>query len=350
MKAVALFLVCVLSAACYCNHNQELVNNIKNMQHDAPNADTLTNNCEFQRYFWTHNTNRNNLNAIGDQTQSITWLRATHKRQFFKALKDLKLGTRAMSLSFENQITDTRSGVIAQALIGYRKGESVVASVGVATSTCDMIPQSNSHTSQYCHAILFWTICDPEVTHTTPRGFDPHELNNVLSKLQSDAIRELYNSVSSRTGLKADNLDNSLQTLYIAESQVLRRFYPEITYDFVELMNVPLNEITSALKEASKGEIRDVFILNRIKQVATSSKSLFFRSSFFFASNSKTLFVISIHKFPTNVKIRMSSFTVNYRFPGRAFATSVGAWNLEREGHPANPSVHEILKIFPPLK
>ena len=225
-----------------------------------------------------------------------------------------------------------------------------MASVGVATSTCDMIPQSNSHTSQYCHDILFWRVCDPEVTHTTPRGFDPHELNNVLSKLQSDAIRELYNSVSSRTGLKADNLDNSLQTLYIAEAQVLRRFYPEITYDFVELLNVPLKDITSTLKQASKGEIRDIAILNRIKQVATSSTSSLFRSSFFIAVNCKTLFVISIHKSPTNCNIKMSTFTVNCKLPGRAFATSVGAWNLERERFPANPSVHEILKIFPALK
>ena len=141
MKAVALFLVCVLSAACYCIHNQELVNNIKNMQHDAPNADTLTNNCEFQRYFWTHNTNRNNLNAIGDQAQSINWLRGTHVRHLFKTLKDLKFGKKAMSLSFENHITDSTSGVIAKALIGYRNGDSVVASVVAATSNCDMIIQ-----------------------------------------------------------------------------------------------------------------------------------------------------------------------------------------------------------------
>ena len=77
------------------------------------------------------------------------------------------------------------------------------------------------------------------------------ELNNVLSKLQSDATRELYNSVSSRTGLKADNLDNSLETLYISESQVLRRYYPEITYDYTELSDVPQNDIISALREAS---------------------------------------------------------------------------------------------------
>jgi hypothetical protein len=345
MKAVALFLVCVLMAACYCNHNQELVNNIKNMQHAGPNVNLLANNCEFQRYFWTYNTNRNSLNAIGDQIQLITWLKAIHGRQFFKALKDLKFGRRAMSLSFENYITGSRSGVIAKALIGYRNGDTVVASVGVATSTCDMIHQYDVRTYQKCTKILLLKKCE-NVSERIPRGFHPNELNNVLSKLQSDATRELYNSVSSHTGLKADNLDNSLETLYITESQVLRKFYPEITYDYTDLSDVPPNDMISAVKEASQGQIGDVNILNRIKQVAISVA----RSSFFFAPNNNLLFVISINKVGANYLIRISSFTVSGRLPGGAFATSVGGWNLERAGNAANPSVNEILKIFPALK
>ena len=345
MKAAALFLVCVLMAACYCNHNQELVNSIKNMQHDAPNADTLANNCEFQRYFWTHKTNRTNVNAIGGKTQSITWLRTTHKRQFFKALRDLRFGRRAMSLSFENYITDTRSGVIAHALIGYRNGDSVVASVGVATSTCDMIQQYGTRYVTKCDRMGFFSRCDL-VPERQPKGFSPMDLHNVLSKLQSDATRELYNSVSSSTGLKADNLDNSLETLYIAESQVLRKFYPEITYDYIDLSDVPPNDIISALREASRGQIVNGNILTRINQVAISAA----RSSFFFAPNNNLLFVISINKVGANYLIRLSSFTVNGRLPGGAFATSVGGWRLERPGNAANPSVNEILQIFPALK
>ena len=315
------------------------------MQHEAPNADKLANNCEFQRYFWTHNTNTNSLNAIGDQTQPITWLKANHERQFFKALKDLKFGRRAMSLSFENYITDTRSGVIAKALIGYRNGDSVVASVGVATSTCDMIQQYNTRYYQKCRNMVFFNRCEP-ATERRPRGFCPIELNSILSKLQSDATRELYNSVSLHTGLKADNLDNRLKTLYIPESQVLRRYYPEITYDYTELSDVPQNNIISVLREASQRQIGDVNILNRINQVATSAA----RSSIFYAPNNNLLFVISISKVGANFLIRMSSFTVNGRLPAGAFATSVGAWRLERVGIPANPSVNEILQIFPPLK
>ena len=345
MKAVAMFLLCLLSTACYCDINQELVNNIKNMQHEAPNVDSLANNCEFQRYFWVHFTDRNNLNANGDRAVDIRWLKGNHRRQFFKAVKDLKFGKKAMSLSFENYITGTRSGVIAKALIGYRNGDSVVASVGVATSTCDMIQQYDVHNYQKCRKILFWKKCE-NASERRPRGFHPNELNDVLAKLQSDATRELYDSVSSSTGLKADNLDNSLQTLYIPESQILRRFYPEITYDYTDLSDVPQNIIISALRKASQRQIGDVNILNRINQVATSAA----RSSIFYAPNNNLLFVISISKVWDKFLIRMSSFTVIGRLPAGAFATSVGGWRLERAGNAANPSVHEILQVFPALK
>ena len=134
--------------------------------------------------------------------------------------------------------------------------------------------------------------------------------------------------------------------MYIEESQVLRRFYPEITYDYTELKDVPQYEFHSAFREASQGKIVDANILNRISLLAASAS----RSSFFYAPNNNLLYVISINRQGTVYLIRVSIFTVNNRLPGGSFATSAGSWNLVRAGNPANPSVHEILKIFPTLK
>ena len=345
MKAITSFLLCFLISACICNHNQELVNSVNNMQQAAPDVSVMANSCESQRYFWTHQTDRQNVNAIGDQAQAIRLLKGDHGRQFFMALKDLKYGTRAMSLSFENHISDTVSGVIAKALIGYRYGDSIVASVGVATSSCDMIQQFNVVSYQKCKKILFIKKCH-NVQESHPRGFHPHELNSVLAKLQSDASKELYTCVCQNTGLSADEHDQSLQSLYIQESQVLRRYYPEITYDYTELSEVPQHEMITAVLEASAGQIGDYNILNRMVQIAISAAN----SSFFYSPHNNLLYVISINRTGDSFLIRMSSFTVAGRLPGGAFATSVGGWNLEVGGNPVNPSVHELLAIFPPLK
>lgn len=345
MKTSVLFLVIVVIVGCSCNLNQELINSVKNMQYVSPDADYLVNDCEFQRYFWSHQTDRNSLNAIGEQFNVIRWLKGDHGRHFFRPLKDLKYGTRAMSLTFENHISTHISGVIAKALIGYRNGDSVSASIAVATSSCGMVQQYNPHTFQRCNQFLFWRNCH-DVTEYHARGYHPHELNNVLAKLQSTASSELYGSVAQNTGLTADNSGPILESLYIEESQVLRRYYPEIAYEYIELNDVPHHEFIAAVHEASQGSVHDMDVLNRILQVAASTPS----SSFFFSPHNNLLYVIAVNLTETRYFIRMSAFTVDGRLPGGSFATSVGAWNLERAGNPVNPSVHELLGIFPPLK
>lgn len=155
MKTSALFLVFVLIFGCSCNLNHELINSVKNMQYVSPDADYLVNDWEFQRYFWSHHTDRNSLNSIGEQFNVIRWLKGDHGRHFFRPLKDLNYGTRAMSLTFENHISTNISGVIAKALIGYRNGESVSASIAVATFSYGMVQQYNPHTFQRCNQFLF---------------------------------------------------------------------------------------------------------------------------------------------------------------------------------------------------
>ena len=336
----------LMSMAVNCNVNQELINGLRGLLGQNVNAAAFAQGCEnFAQYIpWEFKTTQ--IDQFASQAQTFRWLKGNHQRNLGAHLKDLKFGKKAVALTFENHIVASgRSGVIAKALVAIKTGDQISARVALGSSTCDMKQMYNQVKYRDCKRILFWKKCSTK-TKNVPRGFHPHELNAVLNNLQYSAAKIMFDESSKKTGLKSQNSVAGLESLYVTESHTLRKFYPEIQYDYTEMVDVPLNQLPSAIRESSMNQITDGSIFQRIQQISGANS----RSSFFYAPNASSLFVISANKSGSNYLVRMSSFKVNGRLPAGAFAVSVGAWSLERAGQGTTPSSQELVKVFPPLK
>ena len=309
-------------------------------------ANSLILGYDVQMNFFPWNFNRIEIDAYANSVQDVNWLGGVHHRTFGSHLKELKFGKRAVSLTFENHITGSQSGVLAKALVATRSGDSVEARAVYSSVTANMRQQMIMHSWETCEKFLFMKTKCTRHTQQIPRGFNPEELNRVLNFLQFTASNSMHSIASHRTGLTSSQVDNSLASLYVDESHILRRFYPEIQYDYLEMTAIPHHELSTVIMEACSGQITDGYVFGRIQQVTET----YDKSSFFTAPNSNILWVISINKEADGYLVRMSSFRVDGRLPAGAVAVSVGAWSLERAGQGTNPSVTDILNIFPTLK
>lgn len=349
MKKISagLLFVLIMAVAVNCNVNQEFMKGLRGLLGSPTNAGAFIQGCENHHYFYTWDLNRAQIDQTAAQVQDIRWLKGVHKRNIPALLKELKFGRKAVSLTFENSISAGRSGVLAKALIAVRNGDVINARGGVGSATCDMRQQTNTVSYKHCKRFLFIKKCTTKHKQV-PRGFHPNELMTVLNHLQQQAAQTMYDLGKAKTGLsdRDYDFDNDLQSLYLQESHILRRFYPEIQYDYAEMDDVPLNELRTAIQQASYSQIGDNHVFTRMTQIAGSNA----RSSFFHVPNSNVLFVISVNKSGANYLVRMSSFRVNGRLPAGAFAWSVGGWNLERGGQGTSPSSQDLMRVFPPLK
>ena len=97
---------------------------------------------------------------------------------------------------------------------------------------------------------------------------------------------------------------------------------------------------------ASKHAIRDDFVLGRIQTIAERDLPC----AFFYAASDNQLLVLAITKQGGSHLIRLGSFVVDGKLPEGAFATSVGAWFLEKKGKGVNPSAVDLLQLFLALK
>ena len=134
--------------------------------------------------------------------------------------------------------------------------------------------------------------------------------------------------------------------MYLDESNKLRSLYTQIEYDYSELKDVVMHELRNVITSASLGLITDDWILNRMHDISCSTS----RSSFIVFPSDDYFFVFSILNLNGNMQVKLSTFRVQGQLPNGAFVSSVGYWSTEREGQAANPSVHQIVGIFPPLK
>lgn len=342
--SIAIVVLAVVCAA-NCNVNLELMNGLRGLLGSPVNAGAYVQGCENFPYFFQWDISRAQIDGVAAQQQDIRWLKGPQKRNLPALLRELKFGRKAVSLTFENHITSGRSGVLAKAFVALRTGDQVSARGAMGSATCDMKQQFNTVSYKDCKRILFVKKCKTK-TKQVPRGFQPHELMTVLNHLQYQASKTMYDLGKSRTGLSSDAFDMALESLYLTESHALRRFYPEIKYDYTEMDDVPLQELQSAISQASQGQINDQYIYNRINQIVQASA----RSSFFHVPNASVLYAISVNRMGANFLVRMSSFQVNSRLPAGALAWSTGAWNLERPGQGTSPSSNDLMRIFPPLK
>jgi len=321
------------------------MNGLRGMLGGNSNAGGLVKNCENHAFYHDWNINSNQIDQVSGTVTGLRWLKGNHNRNLAQHLQDLKFGTKAVSLTFKNHITGGVSGVIAKAFMANRHGENIESKAFVGTSTCDMNQPFTIHKHTHCTNYVFFKKCKT-TTKNIPRGFTPQELNQVLNSLQYAASKSMYDEGVRRTGLRSDEADSSLQSLYIQESHTLRRFYPEIQYDYTEMENVPHQDLQNAIRIGSLHQIQDGFVYQRIHDVAGPHA----RSSFFHAPNNNIIFVMSVNREGANFRVRMSSFKVNGRMPAGAFGSSAGAWSLERPGQGTAPSSNELMRVFPALK
>lgn len=346
MNKAIVVLAALLAIGVNCNFRQELVNGIRGMKRtEFINPHGVIHNCNGHSHWYPYHLQRNQVDNQANFQHKVWFDGRNQHRKLAENMKELKFGTRTLSMSFENFVGQSRSGVIAKATIGRRIGESVEY-LGIAASlNCDMKQQHNTvaiHKSSkgFLRRRKHWT-----EYKQIERGLNPHELNLALNYLQNTAIQNMLHTVTSKTGLSASE-DDSLQRLYFDESLKLRSFYPEIEYDYSEVNGVAHQDIGNAIREGSHYRISDHVVLNRISQLTASAQ----RTSFFHTPNNEYLYVFSINKNGNEYTILMSSFKVYQKFPANAFAVSVGVWSLENHGHGGHPSAHELLKVFPPLK
>ena len=343
-KSAGILFVLLMAYAVKCNINQDFMNGVKGLMGGGGGAGHLIEHCENHHYFYAWDFTRDQIDAFSDQIVDVTWLKGHHRRNMPDLLRKLKWIKKTTSVTFENHVNASGwSGVLAKALVATRVGDQIYARAGIGSATCYMKQQFNTLVNQVCSDCprKCW-----DERKDVPRGINPHELMAVQDHLQQQSSQTMYDIGTARTGLGDHELENGLQSLYLQESHTLRRFFPEIQYDYTEMVEVPHHEIPIAVQQGSFGQIGDGSIFERIQQIAGGHD----RSSFFHAPNHNMLFVISVNKSGGEFLIRMSSFKVDGRLPAGAFAWSVGGWNLERGGHGSSPSVHDLLSVFPALK
>ena len=137
--------------------------------------------------------------------------------------------------------------------------------------------------------------------------------------------------------------------MYLEESNRLRQLFTQIEYDHSEMESVKLNsmeEVSAFIASSSLYMITEEWVISRMYTVAVSNT----RSAFMIFPNGDYFFVYNIAHVDGAFQIKISTFKVQGQLPVGSFVSSVGFWTHEREGQAANPSLHQIVGIFPPLK
>lgn len=253
--------------------------------------------------------------------------------------KNVKVNT----LVYHNQVNSAGGGyVVANALLGVRNGDSIQMASAYGVALISPKQQYITQVVRKCKKFLFIKKCHNENVNV-PRGFYHQEIQAITLNTERRAALAMRKSLGLGNAVPAPLVD-SLGSGFIDEHQKLSNLYPKIEYEYTDVENIEIGGWNSALIAAMKGH-GDQGVRDRMNQFLQAHV----HSNFVFAATNKILFYVILHNHRNgNFNLHVSQFTVasSHNLPTGAFATSIGAWSLERGGAGANPSIHQILGIF----
>ena len=176
-----------------------------------------------------------------------------------------------------------------------------------------------------------------------PVGLTPDELAIVVQ----EAERRAALSMKKRLGFGAEPAAAS----QLAQSSKFRTtlskllaLLPKSEYYFNDLLGVEISKAQTALQRALDGRA-DQGIRDRIVQILGTAS----HSNFLLAPTDSHLYFLVVHRNSNgtfDLHVRHFVTDQGKKLPTGAFATSLGAWKLERGGAGASPSIQQILAVF----
>ena len=254
------------------------------------------------------------------------------------------VNSKVMSLTFKNHVDAAGNGVIlSNAIIGLRTGNNIqmISAYGIVTVAAKQQFTQQQH--QKCNHFLFIKNCWTE-TVNIPRGFFHNELDAIVQEGERRAAIAMRQSLGHGSIAPSKIELSSLSSGFVHEHMELRKLYPEIEYNYDDFTNNEVGHLNDALINSMMG-LGGKGIRGRMQQFLESTH----RSNFLYAPTERILFYIILNNNGNGTfNLHVSIFTVGApsRLPVGALATSTGAWNLERGGEGATPSVWQILQIF----
>lgn len=305
-------------------------------------ASTLMHGCEYKNAFKHFEFPRAELESVASTPLPIRYLRNDIQSPVTDSLRHLKFGTHVASVTYETQITVPVSGVMAKALVGVRNGDNIEASVAIGATTCDTTQQYTVVTHRECKRKFGIIKKCHDVHVTVPRGFNPDELNRIHGALQVSAAKTMFDGVSAQTGVNSFFAEMTEGT-YLAESKLLQDLYPDARYQLAAMRGVSKEDLQAAVREASKNEIVDSAVLEKVAALTQSAPS----ATILHAPNDNVVYVIQLTKLDdSSFSIRQRSFNANGKLPGGAFAFKTAEWTVERPGRPTETPALQLAQRF----
>jgi hypothetical protein len=353
-------MVMVTASICQIPIDQELASGVNNMIGADVGVGHLIENIQAGNNFQSFSKYATQIDELADSFYEITfppkgfrlpWAgmevpSVTHRFYPHQRVKPLKFGTktRIQSLTFNNYIKAASASVTATAMLAIRDGDTFQYRVATGTASAVVKKLYMSQSVTKCSTTFGRRHCTDEVI-TTERGLYQNEADAIVSKLQREAAISMKTRITQMTGYASPMaLKNSV---FLEESRKLRALFTEVQYDYSELLTVEKDQLDATIQAISLDKISDWWVKQRIVQVA----STVYRSNFFVVTDPFFFFVVGVWNQGTHYTVKVTTFQVQgNRLPVNAFATSVGSWGLDRQGEGSNPSIHQLLAIFPPLK
>lgn len=349
------FVACLLMTVSVvkCNYRQDLINGVRASIGTAANTNHLlggyhdTSNT-FVYDLLSHQVD-DHIRLTKEGERDPTTMRV--KLTALDLMKDIKYARKAMKVSQTNLVDSATGSATYMAIIAYRENDRYVSVSGWGHSYALMVIQHNVVIEKRFRAellafpLLFaFMPSHEEIKKYIPRGFTPVELNDVRATLIHRAVNTLYHKMCQVYGLQS--IMTGLGASYIPHAEALKRMYGDVSFEGLNLDGIPEAMAGEAVRHFSQGMISNPAIIGRITQLSSSAP----RCSFLYVPSPNRIYLISIQKQTDGYYTQITTFSVSGSLPVGAFASSVGAWNIESTGTPANPSVHDLLKVLPPLK
>ena len=331
-----------LFRAVVCQLQNELHANIGNMIGAEVNAGGLCSVTAQDGRFYTEEISIHNLAsylARQEVLPHVTW-----KVNPFERFKTLAYGGKSSvsTLIYYNQINAGGGGyVVAHALMGKRVGDTVKMASAYGIVTIAPAQQWNVVPVQQCHSSFFSKSCN-WVWVPLPRGFYPNEIEAITSAIERQAAISMRNSLGLGDLVSAPEV--GLGNGFNEEHLKLRTLYPEIEYEYTDVVMAEIANFDGVLHDSLKAQ-GEQHIKDRIRNLVRDTQHL----NFIYVMSDKIVYYLIAHNhFDGHFDLHISQFTVGgtSSLPQGAFAVSAGSWSLELPGANANPSIHQILAIF----
>jgi len=261
-------------------------------------------------------------------------------------LQAMRFGSnvRVISVAFENhRVSGAEIFAKLNAILAYPVDNKISIRLGYGHARSRARRLTRVHHQEVC-----WEDCGRkcriDVMHL-PRDPTPGEWDWIDRKLEREAAQTFLQQISHQTGIRGADARFALSDSHLEEIDRVRTLYSVANFITSDLNEVNQNDLSDSIT-ASSNKITDDKMKSRIVDIATKTK----RSSFLVIPDHETMLVMRVQKNGEKYSVKMSTFTIEGRLPAGAFAHSTGAWNLERVGEGAAPSIHQILGMMNPIE